>query len=69
MLFQQYQHALHRKLAQKDPLMGIYPHLNHPCDPPMNLTANQPLDSLIIHYHINMQMYTGFCVVHDRVAK
>lgn len=33
------------------------------------LTANQPLDSLIIHYHINMQMYTGFCVVRDRVAK
>lgn len=54
--------------------MCFYPHLNQHCpilicDPAMNLTANQPLDSLIIHYHINMQMYTGFCVVRDCVAK
>ncbi len=39
------------------------------CDSAMNLTANQPLDSLIIHRHINMQMYAGFCVGHDSVAK
>lgn len=61
-------------MVQKDPLMCFYPHLNQHCpilicDPAMNLTANQPLDSLIIHYHINMQMYTGFCVVRDRVTK